>query len=323
MEIEEGQGQIAETPAAEAPAEGTLTTTAEPAAQQAPESQDTERRARDMGWVPQEEWHGSPDAWRPADEFVKRGEEVLPIVRSNLEKERSERRRLEKELEAARRESSESISRIEKTLRIGFERQRENLWREFEEKKRAAVADGNMQAYDSLNEQQHRALAEFQPEQQGEEDAAQQRQQPQVQSPPEVKSWVDQNQWFNRDKSLTAFATEEHGRLLREMPGLSIEENLKRTLEATKAKFPEKFGMSRPTASAHAPGVEGGGRQAQPGAGRVKSWNDLPQDAKASADRFIRNDGLFLPAGTNPENASEADINKARAAYAKEYWSQS
>jgi hypothetical protein len=63
----------AESPASEAHNEGTYVP-----GEQAPP--DTEVRARTMGWVPKEEYKGNPDNWRDANEFVRRGEEILPIV---------------------------------------------------------------------------------------------------------------------------------------------------------------------------------------------------------------------------------------------------
>lgn len=35
-----------------------------------------EERARAQGWVPKEEFKGDQARWRPAEEFVKRGEEI-------------------------------------------------------------------------------------------------------------------------------------------------------------------------------------------------------------------------------------------------------
>jgi len=310
---------------------------APPAAQAPAVSREMETKARDMGWVPQSEWRGSPDAWRPADQFVKRGEEVLPIVKSRAD--RAERKVAELEttvkelpnkIRAEVEQSfNERLKRMEGMNRIALERQRESIWSQFEEKKRAAVADGNVQAYEKHVQDQHRALAEFQGEPEGEEEAEPAKPNgkdvaPAVQTPPAVQQWIGDNAWFNRDPVMTAFATEEHGRLMREMPGLSVEENLKRTREATMDKFPERFGLSpqqKPTASQHAPAVEGGGRQAQASQSRARVWNDLPPEAKSAAEKYIRDDGLFLPKGVDAEAASESDIKKARDAYAKDYWS--
>jgi hypothetical protein len=288
-----------------------------------------ETKARDMGWVPQAEWRGSPDAWRPADQFVKRGEEVLPIVKSRADRAERKVHELEatvKDLPAKIRADLEQdysarFKRMEAMNRIALDRQKETIWNQFEEKKRAAVADGNMQAYDKHLQDQHRALAEFQAEPEIEDEAPPSKangkdQQPTVQAPPAVQTWIGENTWFNRDPTLTVFATEEHGRLMREMPGLSLEENLKRTRDATMDKFPERFGLTpqnKPTASAHAPAVEGGGRQAQASQAREKGWNDLPSEAKDAGKRYIIEDGLF-------GYADHKDLAKAQKAYARQYW---
>ena len=44
-----------------------------PAQVEAP-ARDYEAEARDMGWVPQEEYRGDPQRWKPADQFDKDGE---------------------------------------------------------------------------------------------------------------------------------------------------------------------------------------------------------------------------------------------------------
>src|SRR5690606_35489735 len=44
---------------------------------------DYEAQAKSMGWVPQDEWKGDPDKWTDAQEYVERGEQVLPILRAN------------------------------------------------------------------------------------------------------------------------------------------------------------------------------------------------------------------------------------------------
>jgi hypothetical protein len=110
------------------------------------------------------------------------------------------------------------------------------------------------------------------------------------------------------------------------MPGLSIEENLQRTLEHVRERFPDKFGGSKPAPKQnqqpHSPAVEGGGRQPQGSNGRERGWNDLPTEAKTSADKFIKRDGLFLPKGITVDSMTDKDIQAARSAYAKQFWEQ-
>lgn len=47
------------------------------------EEVDYEQQARSMGWVPQDQWRGDPEKWTDAQEYVERGEQVLPILRAN------------------------------------------------------------------------------------------------------------------------------------------------------------------------------------------------------------------------------------------------
>ena len=42
--------------------------------------------ARKQGWVPEDEWKGDPDKWRPAEEFVERGKNIIPILNDRLAK---------------------------------------------------------------------------------------------------------------------------------------------------------------------------------------------------------------------------------------------
>ena len=54
------------------------------------QARDYEAEARDMGWVPQDDFHEAPEKWINAEEFVKRGENILPILRANNKKLRQE-----------------------------------------------------------------------------------------------------------------------------------------------------------------------------------------------------------------------------------------
>ena len=49
----------------------------------APELSPTEQKAMEAGWVPQDQWEGDPDQWRPAKEFVDRGELFKKIEDQN------------------------------------------------------------------------------------------------------------------------------------------------------------------------------------------------------------------------------------------------
>ena len=65
------------------------------------EQRDYEAEAKEMGWVPQDQYHDDPTKWVDAKDFVERGEHILPILRANnkkIKKELSEREAQLKEL---------------------------------------------------------------------------------------------------------------------------------------------------------------------------------------------------------------------------------
>ena len=47
---------------------------------------DVEQRARDMGWVPKEEFRGPEENWKSAEDFVRIGENYMPVLKERLGK---------------------------------------------------------------------------------------------------------------------------------------------------------------------------------------------------------------------------------------------
>lgn len=45
-------------------------------------STETDTKARDIGWRPQEEFRGDPEKWVDSEEYLRRGEEILPLVKA-------------------------------------------------------------------------------------------------------------------------------------------------------------------------------------------------------------------------------------------------
>ncbi|MFV2058128.1 MAG: hypothetical protein ACC707_16805, partial [Thiohalomonadales bacterium] len=48
------------------------------------EENQIEERAFKMGWVPKEDFKGNPDMWRPAADFVERGETMIPFLNRRI-----------------------------------------------------------------------------------------------------------------------------------------------------------------------------------------------------------------------------------------------
>lgn len=321
--------QLAEAEVQEAPVLTPDTGGAEPQEQNnAPQdSPEDIQEATGMGWVPKEKFRGDPNLWRPAKEFVQRGREILPILQKRERGLQDEVRSLKAQMEERDRSFEERTRRLDGMTRVALERQRAQLENAYEAAKRKAVADGDIETYDKLADEGRKAVASFDPEAEAERYAPKPQAQQQPQIPANIQSavqgWIADNRWFDQDEEMREVASFEHGRLLKRMPGLSIEENLEKTLAHVKERFPNKFGSPKPQGQQpHSPAVEGGGRQPQISNGRARGWNDLPPEAKGAADKFITRDGLFLPKGADQDNPTDKDIQVARATYAKQYWEQ-
>lgn len=288
----------------------------EEAPEEAPEapSKELEAKARDMGWRPKEEFRGDPDAWRDAQEYVRRGEEILPVVRSRLEKSEAKAAELANQLDRQNKEWGDKFKRLEHMSDVALTKQKESLESQFAARKVAAVEAGDVEAYKKADTEEREALR----------DLADKTKVPDVsrddtqQIPPvwkeAIDTWIAENaDWF-RDPELNAVASAAHARLRTEKPGLSPTENLSEVRAYVAKRYPEKFGNGQDTAP-RGSRVEGGSRASGSDEGRGM-WSKLPADAKAQADKFIEKDGLFLKRGEDKEK----DKQKARERYAKEYF---
>ncbi len=130
-----------------------------------------------------------------------------------------------------------------------------------------------------------------------------------------ISEWISLNPWYTADEEMQALANARHGKLLKDKPGMTLADNLEETRKYIATKFPEKFGEVEEDDEKPARGsrVEGGSRMAG-GSGGSK-FSKLPADAKTQADKFIKEDGLFLEKG----ETADKDLAKARERYAAAY----
>lgn len=222
-----------------------------------------EAKALAMGWLPQDRFPGDPNRWTTAEEFVKRGEEYLPFIKS-------ENRKLKNELNELR----ESIKALDNHHRLIQQREYNAMQAEITRLKADAVTMGNGQAYAELERRQNELNAQAAPSvtQQGNNGP-----------PAEFFEWKrnPDNAWYQTDQEMTGVADSFGIGLASRHPELSHREIYERTTEHIKRAFPHKFQAPR---AAKSP-VEGGGRPAASGG---KGYASLPADAKAACDKFVK-----------------------------------
>jgi len=253
--------------------------------QEAPEASQYESEARAQGWVAQEEFRGSESDWVDAETFVRRGKEIMPILRKNNEKLLKELGEAKKAAEEAR----EAAKEFREYQKQQFEKKAKDLEGQLEQLKQAkrdAITQGDGDraiaiddAMDELKEQRLEAKEELKA---AEEKA---KEVPQVTADPILNNWMDKNDWFGKDARMTGIANGLGVTLRQENPGLNGQAFLDK-LDAELAEvFPDKFGKKRTPNPME--GSPNGTARPSVSSGK-KTYTNLPAEAKAACDKFVK-----------------------------------
>jgi len=253
-------------------------------AQEAPEAPQYESEARAQGWVAKEEFRGSEDDWVDAETFVRRGKEIMPILRKNNEKLLKELGEAKKAAEEAR-EAAKEFREFQKQQ---FERKTKELESQLEQLKQAkrdAITQGDGDramaiddAMDDLKEQRIEAKEELKAAEEAKEV-------PQVTADPVLNAWMDKNDWFGKDTRMTGVANGLGVELRRENPGLNGQAFLDKLDAELQEMFPEKYGKKRTPNPME--GSPNGTARPTVSSGK-KSYGNLPPEAKAACDKFVK-----------------------------------
>lgn len=196
----------------------------------APELTPMEQRALEQGWVPQDEWQGDPDDWRPAKEYVDRGELLKSI--SELKREL----RLQKEGVQEFRKHHEQVKELAYKQALA----------DLRAQKKAALESGDADAVIEIDEQ----IADTREKQKAVE--APKPQTPQEPNEVFVK-WEQRNGWYRNDRAMKAVA-DEIARDLVNRGESDVSRILTEVDKEVRKAFPAKFENPR---RAGAPAVEG------------------------------------------------------------------
>lgn len=258
---------------------------------------DYEAEARAHGWSPKEEFRGDPSRWVDAEVFVKRAEEVLPLVKAA-------NKHLKREVD----ELKKTIKRFGKFAEGAEDRIRAEVKAEMEEAVKAGDLEGFRAAQkraDNLDKTEGKAkytAADL-------TDA--------------YESFRDDNPWYDRGGLGSATEDERDARIYADRllerrlgeikPGEEPppDEFLAGILDSVKEKYP---GLgAKPPRQKPASDVAGAG---QPGRGRgTRTWDALPPEAKTQYQRFIDR-GLL---GVKASGDKDKDTAAARAFYARSH----
>ncbi len=226
--------------------------------QQAPQTDSYESQAREQGWLPKEEYQGDPDKWKPAKEFVERGELFGKI--DSLGRELKETKKALKLLQ-------EHHTKVKET-------EYKRAVDELKALQKKHLEEGNSDGYLETTE----LLTDLKAEQKAREAVAESAQ-PQVD--PRFIAWVDKNKWYQKDGDMRKFADVVGMEYAQANPGLDPEEVLEFVEKKVKTTFKERFvnpNRTKPSA------VEGAGSVQQK---RADSF-ELTDDERRVMNTFVR-----------------------------------
>ena len=242
-----------------------------------PQESEAEVKARRLGWLPKGEFRGDPDRWRPAEEYLARGETIMPLLQRDNDRLHGRISNLEKEIKETREVAGELRDFASKAEERAYERAKREIQAKIEAA--AANADPNTVRTEMANLDQLEKDHKVAPKEKtnGATPAID----------PEIQGWINTESWYTKDRTLNAFATDTYGELERAKPGMSTAERLAETKRLTQEKFPEKFGLGdnpKRTAAAAVSNPNGAVKTKKTG----KTYEDLPDDAKRACDRFVK-----------------------------------
>ena len=221
-----------------------------------------EDRARLMGWHDRDEFDGAPERWTPADEFVRRGEEILPVLRENQRTMGAKILELESRAKAREDYFNMEVAAMKNRHQAELEKERAK-----------AVEDGDIDKFNATQKQ----IDDL--------NTAPPSVQNVTAAPPEIKQFMVDNPWYKTDGEMTRYAVSESNYDVETNPELTLKQNLERTLNKVKARFPEKFGEQPMRTSRRAPQVEAGRRTVAKK--NSKTYGNMPTESQTACDRAV------------------------------------
>ena len=241
--------------------------------------------AESQGWVPKERYRGNEADWVDANTFVKRGREILPILRKNNENLMRDLNNTREQLKDFK-EAADEFKRFQKDAYERKAQDYEYRIQEIKDSRAQAITDGDGQKVNALDDALDEAKHNLKEAKQAVKDVIKEPPPVEESQPidPSLQTWLDKNNWFGQDKRMTSIANGIGESLRLEFPQLKGTSFLEKLDEVLLEEFPNKFGKKNtPTNRVES----GSGRQGR-GSSGAQSYDNLPADARAACDKFVK-----------------------------------
>ena len=189
-----------------------------------------EETARTQGWVSKEEWveAGRDEAeWRPAKEFVDRGD-------------------LYKSLHSTKRELKQTqaaLTALQRHHQYVYDRAHKQAITDLKKERRFAMKDEDLERVEEIETEIENLEKEHQIEAVKLAQAKAQTEAAGVN--PEFQQWVDKNIWYLQDSDMRDFADAQGLIYMNKNPGLPPAQVLSHVESKIRKAYPEKFGVKK------------------------------------------------------------------------------
>lgn len=269
--------------------------------------ENVEVKAKELGWSPKEEFRGDPEKWIDAETFVKRGEELMPLLKANNRKLHDELSNVRSELTKTQNllnNAAESIEALKEfnnkeTLKVAKE-ERGKLAAALKEARNEGDVEKELEIADKLEEQKVAIKAAEAPPAKSEPIKA-------TADDPVFQEWRKDNPWFGEDEFKSDVALAIGNRLKIKEPSLTGRAFLDKVSE----EVDKRLGSIRSNGVGKVEGARGGGGSPEAG----KTYSDLPAEAKAACDKQAQR--------LVGQGRAFKDANEWRKHYAKKYFEES
>jgi hypothetical protein len=222
---------------------------------------ETEQRAMEQGWTPEEEFKSNPanegKKWRTAEDFLDRGElfaKIDELARKNKNTQKT---------------LDQLAAHHKKVREVEYQRALNTL----KAQKKEALEDGDADLLIEIDDK----IAEVKLAQKEESRSTQA-----TGVPEELEAWIGKNPWYNSDKEMAADADSIGIGYKMKNPDKSPDEVLVYVERQIKRMYPEKFtNPNRPKAGVEAPSNRG--------ASKSSGGFTLSEDEERVARNFERN----------------------------------
>jgi hypothetical protein len=233
---------------------------------------DFDAEARELGWLPKEEFKGDPSRWTDAETFVRKGDEVMPLIKA-------QNKRLKREVEDLKKQFRQASAHFSKAEERAYTRALADLTA----KQEAAVESGDLAEHRKVSKEIDDLSKEMPGKPTNQATAEEARE--------AWDDWREQNSWYDRANLASAPEADVNARLYADR---MVEKHIDKTNDMPPAEFfafigdlvKEKYPLIGRKAPREKPPSDVAPTTGARPSNRGKSWADMEPEERRVAERL-------------------------------------